>query len=224
MEEHLCICQWKHSSQLSKPGDVRKNGNILTHYFGLVGMGIFIIFIPMFHLRRYYRRMSKNPNIIHLLLYSSCISLKKLCHLNIHPSLYIITYTTRGIGFAEQNCVYFLTFEIVRVISRISEPIQGMFVLIWMYFLWWFQIMIMKFHKFDFFLQHLYFFDLSSALACRVEAFNNTKATELTVVDGPLLLFLSNQIDPLMPFINPTCIFISRTFSTISVICCQYVV
>ena len=36
-----------------------------------------------------------------------------------------------GIGFTEQKCSYFLTFlKILTAISRINEPIPGMFVLI----------------------------------------------------------------------------------------------
>ena len=57
--------------------------------------------------------------------------------------------------------------EILTTISQINEPITGMFVLILMHFLWWFQIMVMKFHNFDIFYQVYYIFNLSSELACR---------------------------------------------------------
>ena len=42
----------------------------------------------------------------------------------------IINTWSAGIGFNEQNCLSFVTFEIPTTISRINEPIPGMFVLI----------------------------------------------------------------------------------------------
>ena len=47
-----------------------------------------------------------------------------------------------GIGFTEQNyfcTLKFLKFQIL-YLSRINDPIPGMFVFIWMHFSWWFQI------------------------------------------------------------------------------------
>ena len=53
-----------------------------------------------------------------------------------------LTLTTRGIGFTEQNCVFFSqNSNISQVISGITKPIPGMFVLIWMPFSWWIQLL-----------------------------------------------------------------------------------
>ena len=54
--------------------------------------------------------------------------------------VWLNTYHT-GNDFTEQKlCMHSNISEILRVISRISEPITGMFILTSMYFSWWFQI------------------------------------------------------------------------------------
>ena len=50
-------------------------------------------------------------------------------------------YTLTERTFTEQKCVCFIKFlTILTYISRINEPIPGMFVLFWMHLPWWFQI------------------------------------------------------------------------------------
>ena len=61
---------------------------------------------------------------------------------------------TRGHWFyhAKYLFCFFETFQLSKATSRITEPIQGMFVLICMHFPRWLQIiMVMKFNKFDMF-------------------------------------------------------------------------
>ena len=56
-----------------------------------------------------------------------------------------------GIGFIERKSVFLSHVSVnLTCILRINEPIPGMFVLIWMYFSWWFQILSWDFTTFIF--------------------------------------------------------------------------
>ena len=65
--------------------------------------------------------------------------------------------------------------EIITSISRFIEPIQGMLVLIWMHFSCSFQIWSWNSTILTFFTTFFwFFFELSSALACRVESIHTS--------------------------------------------------
>ena len=60
-----------------------------------------------------------------------------------------------AIGFTEPKlCFLSHISQILTAISRFTEPIPGMFVLIWMYFSWWFQIWSWNSTILTFFLQN----------------------------------------------------------------------
>ena len=64
----------------------------------------------------------------------------------------ILTLITRRHWFYRVKlCLLSHISEVWTAISRINEPIPGMFVLIWMHFTLWFQNVVMKFHNVDIF-------------------------------------------------------------------------